>query len=98
MSKFAPIVSASPQTMPELPTTLKKPRGHPEIINIQAIKTEIETSWHNTETPNEFKAALLEILRKSLKTGSQAVKERFLSKNNGAETVVAQAFLMDSLI
>ena len=98
MSKFASIVSASPRTMPDLPTAIKKPRGHPEIINIQAIKTEIETSWHNTETPNEFKAALLKILRKSLKTGSQAVKERFLSRNNGAETVLAQAFLMDTLI
>ena len=98
MSKFTSIVSAIPQTMPELPTALKKPRGHPEIINIQAIKMEIETSWQSTETPNEFKVALLEILRKSLKTGSQVVKEHFLSKNNGADTVVAQAFLMDSLI
>ena len=98
MGKFTPIMSAPTNSSAGLSTAIKKPRGHPEVINIQELKTEIEASWGNTETPKEFKEALLEILRKSLNKGSQVIKERFLSRNNGAETVLAQAFLMDTLI
>ena len=98
MGKFTSIMSAPTKSNAEFSGAIKKPRGHPEVINIQELKTEIEASWGSTETPNQFKAALLEILRRSLNNGSQVIKERFLSRNNGAETVLTQAFLMDTLI
>ena len=98
MGKFTSIMSAPTKNNAEFLGAIKKPRGHPEVVNIQELKTEIEASWGSTETPNQFKAALLEILRRSLNNGSQVIKERFLSRNNGAETVLAQAFLMDTLI
>jgi hypothetical protein len=66
MGKFTSIMSAPTNSSAQFSTAIKKPRGHPEVINIQELKTEIEASWRNTETPNKFKAALLEILRKSL--------------------------------
>ena len=75
-----------------------KLRGHSKIINLETLTKDIDLAWKTTRTPAEFQAKLLIIFRATLLEGSNFIQDRFLSNNNGAEAVLAQAYLIDSLI
>ena len=75
-----------------------KLRGHSEIINVETLTKNIDLAWETTRTPAEFRSKLLVIFRTTLSEGSNFIQDRFLSNNDGAEAVLAQAYLMDSLI
>ena len=98
MKKSTTIISSKPPYDNELFNITKKPRSYSDIININEIKNKIEATWKNTDTPEEFKGLLLQIFRETLVDGSGIIKTRFLDKNNGAATVLEQAFLMDNII
>ena len=98
MKKSTTIISSKPLYDDELFSITKKPRSYSDIININEIKNKIEATWKNTDTPEEYKGVLLQIFRETLADGSGIIKTRFLDKNNGAATVLEQAFLMDNII
>ena len=75
-----------------------KLRDHSEIINVETLTKNIDLAWETTRTPTEFRSKLLVIFRTTLSEGSNFIQDRFLSNNDGAEAVLAQAYLMDSLI
>ena len=75
-----------------------KLRGHSEIINVETLTKNIDLAWETTRTPAEFRSKLLAIFRTTLSEGSNFIQDRFLLNNDGAEAVLAQAYLMDSLI
>ena len=75
-----------------------KLRDHSEIINVETLTKNIDLAWETTRTPTEFRSKLLIIFRTTLSEGSNFIQDRFLSNNDGAEAVLAQAYLMDSLI
>ena len=75
-----------------------KLRDHSEIINVETLTKNIDLAWGTTRTPAEFRSKLLVIFRTTLSEGSNFIQDRFLSNNDGAEAVLAQAYLMDSLI
>ena len=75
-----------------------KLRGHSNIIDIRLLTEDIDLAWKSTTTHAEFRGKLLAIFRTALHKGSSFIRDRFFSNNNGAEAVLAQAYLMDSLI
>ena len=75
-----------------------KLRDHSEIINVETLTKNIDLAWETTRTPAEFRSKLLVIFRTTLSEGSNFIQDRFLSNNDGAAAVLAQAYLMDSLI
>ena len=76
----------------------RKLRNRRAIANPEALDEHIETAWHTTENHAAFRTALLELLRKALDDSRQIVKARFMEKNDGAEAVLAQAYVMDIII
>ena len=64
----------------------------------ETLTKNIDLAWETTRTPAEFRSKLLVIFRTTLSEGSNFIQDRFLSNNDGAEAVLAQAYLMDSLI
>ncbi len=76
----------------------RKLRNRNAIADPSLISEAIEAAWNATDDHLEFRAALLELLRGTLEAGREVIKTRFLGKNDGAEAVLSQAYLMDSII
>ena len=76
----------------------RKLRNRLAIADPGVIAESIEEAWDASNNHLAFRAALLELLRGALDAGRVEIKTRFLAKNDGAEAVLAQAYLMDSII
>ncbi len=87
-----------PTTIDGLTPDSRKLFHRPKIVDIEQLKKKVDIAWHQTETQAEFSLLLLNLFRTALADGSDFIRKRFLSKNDGEEAVLAQAFLMDSLI
>jgi [protein-PII] uridylyltransferase len=76
----------------------RKLRNRHAIANPSVLAGKIDTAWQETKDHAGFRIELLDLLRQALEDGRAEIKTRFLRKNDGAEAVLAQAYLMDSLI
>jgi [protein-PII] uridylyltransferase len=76
----------------------RKLRNRRAIADPVTIAERIEAAWRETDDHAGFRVKLLELLRQTLDAGRAEIKTRFLRKNDGAEAVLAQAYLMDSII
>jgi [protein-PII] uridylyltransferase len=76
----------------------RKLKNRRAIADPAALADRVEEIWQKTDDHIAFRAALLTVLREALDDGRAEIKERFLRRNDGAEAVLAQAYLMDSVI
>ena len=76
----------------------RKLRNRRAIADPSALAEKIDNAWRETEDHLGFRVKLLELLRQALEDGRAEIKTRFLRKNDGAEAVLAQAYLMDTII
>ena len=76
----------------------RKLRNRRAVADPVAIAEQIEAAWRETDDHTGFRVKLMELLRQTLEAGRAEIKTRFLRKNDGAEAVLAQAYLMDSII
>ena len=76
----------------------RKLRNRRAVADPGALAEKIDAAWRETDDHVGFRARLLEFLRQALEDGRAEIKTRFMRKNDGAEAVLAQAYLMDSII
>ena len=76
----------------------RKLRNRRAIADPQVLGEQVDAAWRDTDNHTGFRAELLEVLKRSLEDGRAEIKARFLRKNDGAEAVLAQAYLMDTVI
>ncbi len=73
-------------------------RNRRAIVDSTVLDERVEAAWQETEDLHGFRARLLESFREALETGRGEIRNRFLARNDGAESVLAQSYLMDTLI
>ena len=76
----------------------RKLRNRRVIADPAMLAERVEKAWRDTDDHLAFRALLLDLLRQALDDGREEIKTRFMRKNDGAEAVLAQAYLMDTLI
>jgi [protein-PII] uridylyltransferase len=76
----------------------RKLRNRRAIADPAILAEQVEAAWRETEDHAGFRVKLLDLSREALESGRAEIKSRFLRKNDGAEAVLAQAYLMDSII
>jgi [protein-PII] uridylyltransferase len=76
----------------------RKLRNRRAIADPAVIDEHIEVAWRDTDTHVAFRARLLDLLRQTLEKGRAEIKTRFMYHNDGAAAVLAQAYLMDTLL
>ena len=74
---------------------LRNPRA---IVSPAALAEDIETAWGGADNQTMFRSRLLDVFRATLASGRDEVRRRFRARNDGAEAVLAQAYLMDCLV
>ena len=76
----------------------RKLRNRRVIADPAILSERVEKAWRDTDDHLAFRTLLLDLLRQALDDGREEIKIRFMRKNDGAEAVLAQAYLMDTLI
>jgi [protein-PII] uridylyltransferase len=76
----------------------RKLRNRRVIADPAVLAERVEKAWRDTDDHLGFRALLLNLLRQALDDGREEIKTRFMRKNDGAEAVLAQAYLMDTVI
>ncbi len=89
---------AAPAALDGLAPDGRKLRDRRGIVDPAALEAAVEAAWRDTGEAAAFRAALLAVVRDALQAGRAEIEARFLRRNDGAEAVLAHAWLMDTLI
>ena len=76
----------------------RKLRNRRRIIDPADLQARIAGLWTETGEATAFRARLLETIREALTDGRAEIRSRFMQRNDGADAVLAGAYLIDTIV
>ena len=76
----------------------RKLRNRRRIIDPADLQARIDGLWTETGEATAFRARLLETIREALTDGRAEIRSRFMQRNDGADAVLAGAYLIDTIV